>query len=93
MGASAVVTVRIDPELLAALKQKARREGRTLSATIVGLIESDVKRRPPRNGKVRHTMGMFPKFEAPELDELRELRRVFSRRLRMALPRVRRKRP
>jgi len=92
MPASAVITVRIDPQLLAALKEKARREGRSLSASIVRLIETDVKRRPSRSGKVRCTMGMFRQFEAPDLDELRELRRTFSSRLQLALPRTRRKR-
>jgi hypothetical protein len=93
MPASAVITVRIDPQLLTALKEKARREGRTVSATIVGLIASDVKRRPCRNSPARRTMGMFPQLEAPKLDELCEWRRTFSRRLRMALPRPGTKRP
>jgi hypothetical protein len=92
MAASSVITVRIDPQLRAALKEKARREGRTLSATIVRLIQSDVKRTPSRSDKVRRTIGMFRQFEAPDLDELRGLRRTFSSSLQLALPRARRKR-
>jgi hypothetical protein len=77
MSATAVMTVRIDPELLAALREKARREGRTVSAEVVRLVRREVGP-PPRRSKMR-TMGMFPDFEAPELDELLGLRRELAR--------------
>ena len=75
------MTVRIDPELLAALKAKAKQDGRTVSAEVVQLIRKGVEPLPVRTKPAR-TMGMFPDFEAPELDELVALRRTFSRRLR-----------
>lgn len=81
MTASAVVTVRIDPELLAALKDKVRRHGGTVSAAIVQLVRNEVQPRHVRPAKRRRTMGMFADFEAPELDELVRLRRGLSRRL------------
>jgi hypothetical protein len=59
MSASAVVTVRIDAELLAALKDKARRDGRTLSAAIVQLVRHDVQPKRARPRKRRPTIGMF----------------------------------
>jgi hypothetical protein len=81
MTASAVVTVRIDAELLAALKEKVRRDGRTVSAAIVELVRNDVRPKPVRPVKRRRTMGMFPDFDAPDLDEFVQLRRGLSRRL------------
>lgn len=81
MAASAVMTVRIDAELLAALKDKVRRDGRTVSAMVVQLIRNEVKPRSVRPAKRRRTMGMFADFEAPDLDELMQLRRGISRRL------------
>lgn len=81
MAASAVMTVRIDAELLAALKDKVRRDGRTVSAAIVQLVRNEVQPRRARPAKPRRTMGMFAEFEAPDLDELVQLRRGISRRL------------
>ncbi|HEX8115376.1 MAG TPA: hypothetical protein VF516_46940 [Kofleriaceae bacterium] len=87
MTASAVMTVRIDADLLAALKDKVRRDGRTVSATIVQLIRNEVQPRRVRPGKRRRTMGMFAEFEAPDLDELAQLRRGISRRLMASVAR------
>lgn len=87
MAANAVMTVRIDAELLAALKDKVRRDGRTVSAAIVQLIRNEVKPRPVRPAKRRRTMGMFADFEAPDLDELTELRHGISRRLMASVAR------
>jgi hypothetical protein len=91
MPASAVVTVRIDAELLAALKDKVRRDGRTLSAAIVQLIRNDVQPKRARPRKRRPTIGMFSDFEAPDLEELIQLRRSFGARL-MPSPSSKRKR-
>jgi hypothetical protein len=87
MAASAVMTVRIDAELLAALKDKVQRDGCTVSAVIVQLIRNEVQPKPVRPAKRRQTMGMFADFEAPDLDELTQLRRGISRRLMAAVVR------
>lgn len=87
MAASAVMTVRIDAELLAALKDKVRRDGRTVSAAVVQLIRNEVKPKPARAAKRRRTMGMFADFEAPDLDELAQLRRRISHRLMASVTR------
>jgi hypothetical protein len=79
MAANAVVTFRIDATLLAALKDKVRREGGTVSAAIVDLVRSNVQPRP-RAMRPRRTIGMFADFEAPDLDELLQLRRGLSGR-------------
>jgi hypothetical protein len=81
MGAAAVMTVRIDPALLAALKRRASRDGRTVSAVVVSLVRSAVEPTDPSAKSVR-SMGMFPDFEAPRLDEMLSLRREQSGRLR-----------
>jgi len=87
MAASAVMTVRIDAELLVALKDKVRRDGSTVSAAVVQLIRNEVQPKPHRPAKRRRTMGMFADFEAPELDELTQLRHGNSRRLMAAVVR------
>lgn len=82
MAAGAVITVRIDADLLAALKDKAKRDGRSVSAEVVQLVRREVGQplaaRAPR---AKRTMGMFPDFEAPDLDEMRAARRAISRSL------------
>jgi hypothetical protein len=81
MSASAVLTVRIDPELLDALREKARREGRTVSATVVHMVKREVTVvQPP--GVRPSTMGMFSGFDAPDLHDLVQARRELSRSLR-----------
>lgn len=81
MPANAIVTVRIDAELLTALRDKVRREGRTVSAAIVQLVRNNVQPQRTRPVKRRRTIGMFSDFEAPDLDDLVQLRRSLSRRL------------
>jgi hypothetical protein len=81
MAATAVMTVRIDPALLRALKRKAEREGRSVSAEVVRLVRAEVEALPePRATRVR-SMDMFSTFEAPDLDELTRSRASFSRAL------------
>jgi len=91
MSVSAVVTVRIDAELLAALKDKVRRDGRTLSAAIVQLVRNDVQPKRARPRKRRPTIGMFSDFEAPDLEDLVQLRHSLGARL-MPSPTSKRKR-
>ena len=78
MPGSAMMTLRVDPELLAALKRRAAREGSSVSAEVRRLIERDVERVASRRAKRTSTMGMFPDFDAPTLDQLKGLRRRFS---------------
>lgn len=73
-----MMTLRVDPELLAALKRRAASEGRSVSAEVRRLIERDVEQMKTRRAKRASTMGMFPDFEAPTLDQLKGLRRRFS---------------
>lgn len=82
MAASAVVTVRLEPALLAALKRKALRDGRSVSAEVVRLVREGVLPHAQTSSKPVRSMGMFADFEAPELDALLRLRRRFSRLLR-----------
>jgi hypothetical protein len=84
MASSAVVTVRIEPVLLAALKRKALREGRSVSAEVVRLVREGILPQGQSRSKPVRSMGMFADFEAPELDDLLRLRRRFSRLLRPA---------
>ena len=74
MAATAIMTVRISPGLLAALKARAKDEGRSVSAEVVRMISKEIHAVPERRPK-RTTMGMFPEFDAPTLDEFKRLRR------------------
>lgn len=79
MPASAVLTVRIDPKLLAALKRKAQRDGQTVSAAVVRLVKQEVGGEATRASPPRSTMGMFPEFDAPDRDDLVRARQRFSK--------------
>lgn len=76
-----MVTLRIEPELLAALKRRAEREGRSVSAEVVRLIRREVEALP-RAEPPKPTMGMFPDHEAPDLEVFREARHAASAKLR-----------
>jgi hypothetical protein len=81
MVASAVMTLRIDPALLTALRQRAKREGRSVSAEVVRLIRKELEdvHVPARRGRgTRSTMGMFANSEAPDLDDFKRVRREAS---------------
>jgi hypothetical protein len=81
MTGSAVMTLRIDPELLAALKARAAREGRSVSAEVVRLIKHEVEPVQHQRARRTSTMGMFAEFEAPTLEEFKRLRARFSARV------------
>ena len=77
---STVVTVRIDPALLAALKAEVRREGTTVSGAIVELVRSKVG--PLRPRRSRRTMGMFAgQFEDLDLADFKRARGDLSARM------------
>ena len=81
MPATAVVTVRLDPELLDALKAKVRRDGTTVSATIVKLLRAEVAPRRPIAAR-RRTMGLFAgQFEDLDLEDFKQARSALSARL------------
>jgi hypothetical protein len=80
MGSTTIMTVRIAPELLSALKKWAKREGRSVSAEVVRLIAKEVE--PVPIAQPRRTMGMFSEFEAPDLDDFMAVRRLATAALR-----------
>ena len=78
MPSSAVITVRIEPELLAALRERARRDGRSVSAEVIWMVRKEVEPVTRTPAKRVRTMGMFSDFEAPDASALRRLRRGIS---------------
>jgi plasmid stability protein len=68
MANSAVMTVRIQPALLVALKARARSFGRSTSAEVLQLIRAHVTAEP-EPAACKPTMGMFSQFDAPDLAE------------------------
>jgi hypothetical protein len=90
MPATAVMTLRIDPALLSALRQRAKREGRSVSAEVVRMIRKEVEAPAARRSKASTTMGMFGDFEAPDLEEFKRLRRTVSAAAKTRVRRTRR---
>lgn len=88
MAATAVMTVRIEPGLLDALKARSRREGRTVSAEVVRLIKKELQPPPKPRARPARTMGMFADFDAPDLEEFVLWRRELSAQL---LPKLRKR--
>ncbi len=89
MAASAIVTVRIEVRLLAALKAAAQREGGTVSSSIVEMVRAKVG--PVRARKARPTMGMFAgQFEDLELADFKRARSEASARLLRSVKKPRR---
>jgi hypothetical protein len=86
MAKTAVMTLRIDPELLAELKARAKHLGRSVSSEVVFLIAQELGavRSPMR---VRPTMGMFREFEAPSLRDFSRARRTHAHRVQRSIQR------
>jgi hypothetical protein len=79
---SRVVTVRIEPELLARIRSVAKAERRSVSAQLLHAVRSDLDARPVPGRKPLPTLGWLANLEAPDtLDEFRRVRRRLSRRL------------
>jgi plasmid stability protein len=84
MANTITMTVRIDRDLVAALKLRAERDGRSLSAEVVELLRAQVAPVPlPARARGKSTMGMFShrEFEDLELAAFKEHRRDFSARV------------
>jgi hypothetical protein len=90
MAASRIMTLRIEPDLLAALRQRAKREGRSVSAEVIRMIRKEVEPAPARPRGAKRTMGMFGDFESPELEEFKRLRREISASFQRRVGRPRR---
>jgi plasmid stability protein len=76
------MTVRIDPDLLAALKVRAEKDGRSVSGEVVQLIRQYVTVRPKKRMPIRSSAGMFSHLgDAPSIEEFRELRTLNSQKI------------
>ena len=72
------MTLRIEPGLLAALRERAKREGRSVSAEVIRMIRKEVVPEPARRRRATSTMGMFAGFEAPPLADFKRFRHEVS---------------
>lgn len=70
MANTSLITARLDPDLLCALKARAARDGRSLSAEIAEILRSQVMALPlPATGRKRkRTMGMLARRGLEDLD-------------------------
>lgn len=74
MAASAIITVRVDPRLLEALRTRAHEQGRSLSAEVVQLLRAELQLPEKPAKKARSMMGAFAQFDAPELADFAKVR-------------------
>lgn len=78
MNKSQMMTLRVAPELLAAVKARAKRLGRSTSAEVVLILERELD---TPISPVSALMGMFSGFEEIDASELRRERKRLGRRL------------
>lgn len=86
MAHTSIMTVRLDSDLLAALKERAQKIGRSVSSEVVQMIKQQVTPRIPKPNLIMKSEGMFSQFEAPTLDELRDLRKIYSSKISALSP-------
>lgn len=65
---SRVVSVRIEPELLEAVRDRARAEGRSVSGEIVLIVREQVEARPAARQKPSPITGWLRHLDRPEAD-------------------------
>jgi len=79
MAKTSTLTVRMAPELLDALKARAKRLGRSTSAEVVRLLSQEVAVAPRGVKPARPSMGMFAQLEGPSLEEFADSRKAISK--------------
>jgi hypothetical protein len=87
-----VVSVRIAPSLLRAVRAQARAEGRSVSGEIVAMVRARISAQPKRKSVLPIT-GWLARLDVPETHaEFRKARREASARLFGGTTRVRKPR-
>jgi hypothetical protein len=88
-----VVSIRIEPELLLAVRERAQADGRSLSGQIVHFVREQVEAVPVSSEKPRPISGWLAHLEAPETHaEFAEGRAEASAKIRRSTSRKTRKR-
>ena len=80
------MTVRLDSDLLSALKERAGRVGRSVSAEVTQMIKQQVVPAQAKPSSIPKSEGMFSQFEAPTLEELHDLRKSYVKNIGASLP-------
>jgi hypothetical protein len=90
---SRVLSIRIDPELLEAIREQAEAEGRSVSGEIVFLVREQIEARPGNREKPRPISGWLADRAGPDTHaQFRKARaRASSRLLRGVQSKARRK--
>lgn len=61
-----VLSIRIDPDLLEAVRERARTEGRSVSGEVVFIVRNEIEARPAANEKPRPISGWLGRRDSPE---------------------------
>ncbi|MCL2723989.1 MAG: Arc family DNA-binding protein [Polyangiaceae bacterium] len=85
---SNIISVRIDPAMLRAVKKRARLNGRSMSSEILFLIRSQIEEAPARTS-IKPISGWLSDIESP--DNLDEFRKARAQASALLLESVRRK--
>ncbi len=80
------MTVRLDSDLLAALKERAKKIGRSVSAEVAQMIKQHVLPMRSKPNTIPKSEGMFSQFDAPTLEELRDSRKIYTQKIGALLP-------
>ena len=77
------MTVRIDTDLLEALKERAQKLGRSVSAEVKRMIQQQVIPKRKKSTSIPKSEGMFSHFEDISLEDLREHRKNYSKKIKL----------
>jgi hypothetical protein len=80
-----ILTVRIAPRLLNAVKERARRAGRSVSSEVVMLLEAEVDARKPRRAIAPISGWLSDETVPTEVEGFRKARRRTSAELTSAV--------
>lgn len=74
MANTTIMSIRIDSDLLDSLKIQAASVGRIVSSEVVQLIKQNLTVAKVPQKPLKKSEGLFAQFEAPDLNEMREVR-------------------
>ncbi len=84
---SRVVSLRIDPELLDAVRERAKAEGRSVSGEIVYLVRENIERGPEPRPVKKISGWLAGRRGSLSRDEFRQGRREAGKRVQAAIRR------
>ncbi|MDB4953187.1 MAG: hypothetical protein JWO36_756 [Myxococcales bacterium] len=83
---SHVVSIRLTPDLLEAVREQARLDGRSLSGEVVSIVKQQLATRQVRRGQPHKITGWLAHLDVPEThEEFRSARASASAKLQQGV--------